>query len=175
MKHSTIMVKFEDYSKIRSAKCAARGGLSNTIKWELNISFATLKFNSFPTQLSSWLENSPISGKCKFILSVVCMELHFGIVWYWVLRSRGLKTLYLLGGTQKSSGRKTHKSLSRHTEKVPNHLSRPTIFWTVRTHFGLSGHNLSCPETSWTFRTYFELSGYIFDLFSRLVFRRPWP
>ena len=42
--------------------------------------------------------------------------------------SRGLKTLYLPGGTQKSSGRKTRKSLLRHTKKVRNHLSRPTVF-----------------------------------------------
>ena len=41
---------------------------------------------------------------------------------------RGLKTLYLPGGTQKSSGQKTRKSLLRHTKKVRYHLSRPTIF-----------------------------------------------
>ena len=32
--------------------------------------------------------------------------------------SRGLKTIYLPGGTQKSSGQKTRKSLLRHTQKV---------------------------------------------------------
>ena len=40
----------------------------------------------------------------------------------------GLKTLYFPGGTQKSFGRKTRKSLSRHTKKVRNHLLRRTIF-----------------------------------------------
>ena len=77
------------------------------------------------------------------------------------LAVRGLKTLYLPGGTQKSSGRKTRKSLSRHTKKVRNHLSRPTIFWTVRTYLELSGHILNCPDTSWTVRTNFGLSGHI--------------
>ena len=52
----------------------------------------------------------------------------FGSGWIMVVFSRGLKTLYLPGGTQKSSGQKTRKSLSRHTKKVRNHLSRHTIF-----------------------------------------------
>ena len=93
---------------------------------------------------------------------------------------RGLKTLNLPGGIQKSS------AILLHTKIVCNHLSWPSkniycisrqilgspdTFWAVRTYFQLSGHILNCPDIFWLWEHILDF----LDLYSRLVFRRPRP